>query len=44
VSGDTATARFRQQYASPTFKSQANKTLVFVKSGNQWLILQERVN
>jgi ketosteroid isomerase-like protein len=43
VSGDTATARFRQQYTSATFKSQANKTLVFVKSGNRWLILQERV-
>jgi tetratricopeptide (TPR) repeat protein len=44
VSGDTATARFRQQYASPTFKSQTGKTLVFVKSGSRWLIVQERVN
>ncbi len=43
VSGDTATARFRQQYTSATLKSSANKTLVFVKSGNKWLIQQERV-
>ncbi|MDR1934770.1 MAG: tetratricopeptide repeat protein [Candidatus Accumulibacter sp.] len=44
VSGERATARFRQHYASATFKSQANKTLVFVKSGGKWLILQERVS
>jgi tetratricopeptide (TPR) repeat protein len=44
VSGDRATARFHQQYVSATFKSQTGKTLVFVKSGNGWLILQERVN
>ncbi len=43
VSGDTATVRFRQQYTSATLKSSANKTLVFVKSGNKWLIQQERV-
>lgn len=43
VSGDTATVRFRQQYTSATLKSSANKTLVFVKSGNRWLIQQERV-
>ncbi|MDR0441406.1 MAG: tetratricopeptide repeat protein [Candidatus Accumulibacter sp.] len=44
VSGNQATARFRQQYTSATFKSQTNKTLVFVRSGNKWLIAQERVN
>jgi ketosteroid isomerase-like protein len=44
VSGDRATARFRQHYVSATFKSQAGKTLVFVKSGNKWLIRQERVS
>jgi tetratricopeptide (TPR) repeat protein len=44
VSGNQATARFRQQYTSATFKSQTNKILVFVKSGNKWLIVQERVN
>lgn len=43
VSGETATVRFRQQYTSATLKSSANKTLVFVKSGNRWLIQQERV-
>jgi len=43
ISGDTATVRFRQQYTSATLKSAANKTLVFVKSGNRWLIQQERV-
>jgi len=43
VSGDKATVRFRQQYTSATLKSSANKMLVFVKSGNRWLIQQERV-
>ena len=43
VSGDTSTVRFRQHYTSATLKSSANKTLVFVKSGNKWLIQQERV-
>jgi ketosteroid isomerase-like protein len=43
VSGATATARFRQRYASATFNSTAGKTLVFVKSGDRWLIRQERV-
>lgn len=43
VSGDTATVRFRQQYTSATLKSSASKTLIFVKTGNRWLIQQERV-
>ncbi len=44
VSGDTATARFRQHYTSPSFKSSTGKTLVFIRSGsNKWLIQQERV-
>jgi ketosteroid isomerase-like protein len=43
VTGATATVRFRQRYASATFNSTAGKTLVFVKSGDQWLIRQERV-
>jgi tetratricopeptide (TPR) repeat protein len=43
VSGATATARFRQRYASATFNSTTGKTLVFVKSGGRWLIQQERV-
>jgi tetratricopeptide (TPR) repeat protein len=37
------TVRFRQRYASATFNSTTGKTLVFVKSGGRWLILQERV-
>ncbi|MDR2614562.1 MAG: tetratricopeptide repeat protein [Candidatus Accumulibacter sp.] len=44
VSGDRATARFRQQYTSATFRSLTKKTLVFVKSEDGWRILQERVN
>jgi tetratricopeptide (TPR) repeat protein len=43
VSSDRATARFRQNYVSATLKSQTSKTLVFVKSGNGWRILIERV-
>ena len=42
--GDKATARFRQNYTSATLKSSAGKTLVFVKSGNKWLIAQERIS
>ena len=42
--GDKATARFRQNYTSATLKSSAGKTLVFVKSGNKWLISQERIS
>ena len=43
VSGDKATAKFRQQYKSATLKSTTGKTIVFVKSGNRWLIQQEIV-
>ena len=44
VTGNTATVRFRQNYASPSLKSSTGKTLVFVKSGNnKWLIQQERI-
>ena len=44
LSGDKATVKFRQHYASSTLKSSASKTLVLVKSGNRWLIQQERVS
>jgi tetratricopeptide (TPR) repeat protein len=44
ASVDRATARFRQNYVSAALKSQTSKTLVFVKSGDRWLILIERVN
>jgi tetratricopeptide (TPR) repeat protein len=44
LAGDKATVRFRQNYASTTLKSSAGKTMVFVKSGNKWLIQQERIS
>lgn len=44
LDGDTATVRFRQHYTSATLKSSATKTVVFVKSGNRWLIQQERIS
>lgn len=43
VAGDKATVKFRQHYTSATLKTSASKTLIFVKSGNRWLIQQERV-
>ncbi len=44
VAGDKATVKFRQNYTSATLKSTASKTLLMVKSGNRWLIQQERVS
>ena len=44
VAGDKATVKFGQNYTSSTLKSTASKTLVMVKSGNRWLIQQERVS
>ena len=38
-----ATVTFRQHYRSNTFKASASKTLVMVRSGNQWLIQEELV-
>jgi tetratricopeptide (TPR) repeat protein len=38
-----ATVTFRQQYRSNTFKANAQKTLVMIKSGERWLIQQETV-
>ena len=43
LAGDKATVKFRQNYFSATLKTSASKTLIFVKSGNRWLIQQERV-
>lgn len=37
------TVTFRQIYRSPGLKSNSTKTLVMVKSGDRWLIHQERV-
>ncbi len=41
VNGDKATAKFRQRYNAPGLKSSTNKTLVFVRNGNRWLIQEE---
>lgn len=43
VSGNEATAVIRQSYRSDTLKSNSTKTLKLVKSGDRWLIKQERV-
>ena len=43
MTGDKATVKFRQHYNSATLKTSAAKTMVFVKTGNRWLIQQERV-
>jgi tetratricopeptide (TPR) repeat protein len=40
---NTANVSFRQHYRSNTFKASAGKTLVLIKSGEQWLIQQELV-
>lgn len=41
VSGDKATVKFRQHYKATGLKSSATKTMVFVKTGNKWLIQEE---
>ena len=38
-----ATATFRQNYNSPSFKASSMKTLVLVKRGDRWLIQKESV-
>ena len=43
VSGSEATATIRQSYKSDTLKNTTTKTLRLVKSGERWLIKQERV-
>ena len=43
VSGNEATAVFRQAYRSDSFRNTATKTLRLVKSGDRWLIREERV-
>ena len=43
VSGSEATATIRQAYKSDTLKNTTTKTLKLVKSGERWLIKQERV-
>jgi len=43
VSGAEATATIRQAYKSDTLKNTTTKTLKLVRSGDRWLITQERV-
>jgi tetratricopeptide (TPR) repeat protein len=43
VSGNEASVTFRQSYKSESMKSNNTKTLRLVKSGERWLIKQERV-
>ena len=43
VEGNQATAAVRQSYKSDTLKTNSTKTVKLVKSGDRWLIKQERV-
>lgn len=43
IVADKATVRFRQHYTSPSLRSTVSKLLVFVRSGDRWLIYEERV-
>ncbi|NMG64286.1 tetratricopeptide repeat protein [Azoarcus indigens] len=43
LNGDRATLRFRQHYRSSGFNGSTNKTLEFVRRGEQWRILRESV-
>lgn len=43
VKGDTATAKFRQIYASDRLKADTRKVLVLTRQGSKWRIQQERV-
>jgi hypothetical protein len=42
VSGNEATAVFRQTYRSDTINSNNTKTLRLVRAGDKWLIRSER--
>ncbi len=42
VAGNTATAKFQQEYDSKQVHSNAPKTMVMTRQGNKWLIQQER--
>jgi tetratricopeptide (TPR) repeat protein len=43
VNGSEATVQLRQSYRSDSLKTSSNKTLKLLKSGDKWLIRQERV-
>lgn len=42
VSGDTATAKFRQHYKATGLSTSTTKTLTLVRSGGRWLIQEEK--
>ena len=44
VSGNTATAKFRQAYSSNRFSTSSNKTMSLTKSGGKWKIRQEQAH
>jgi len=44
VSGNTATAKFKQAYSSDRLSVSSRKTIVFVKSNGEWKIRQEQSN
>ena len=41
INGDKATAKFRQHYKAPGLSTSTTKSLVFVRTGNKWLIKEE---
>jgi ketosteroid isomerase-like protein len=41
INGDKATAKFRQHYKTPGLSTSSTKSLVFVRTGNKWLIKEE---
>jgi len=43
INGNEATAVVRQQYKSDTLKNTTTKTLTLLRSGDRWLIKQEKV-
>jgi hypothetical protein len=43
VDDDTAKVKLRQDYKSDRLSSSTNKTLILQRSGNRWLILEERI-
>ncbi|GHT96148.1 hypothetical protein AGMMS49545_20430 [Betaproteobacteria bacterium] len=44
IEGKQATVRFRQSYQASGLKTATDKTLVFTRAGNAWLILSEESN
>ncbi|MDR3055517.1 MAG: tetratricopeptide repeat protein [Zoogloeaceae bacterium] len=44
IEGKQATARFRQTYQASGLKTATDKTLIFTRAGNVWLILSEESN